>query len=222
MLNFNLDEFMLYIRNEFPEPMKYHFTYDLLRNVMSNLIKNCSDKDYFVSSVMEIVPEIAECELITFLEEEPQKTESIKQPPAQANMAKKISRNDYYEMISKTGRIPKDDEYEILPLDFSEYHLNSDTQRIANINFSEETIDRNGNYMLRGHWLDDLCFAFAAKCNFELCVISSYSAYAYSDEQMALFTYCEGDITLTPHKTREEYEADKEEMLQFYEELEKD
>ena len=132
--------------------------------------------------------------------------------------AQKIKRNDYYNMIRETGRIPKDDEYEILPIDFSAYHLNETTQRIANINFSEETTNREGDYMLSGHWLDDLCYAFAAKCDFVLHQIDGYSAYAYSDEQMAVFTYCEGDITLCPYSNKEDYEAEKERTIRFYKE----
>ena len=53
-------------------------------------------------------------------------------------MAQKISRNDYFKLIRETGRIPKDDEYEIIPLDLSAYPLNEDTVRIADKNFTEE------------------------------------------------------------------------------------
>lgn len=130
----------------------------------------------------------------------------------------KIARNDYYKMISETGRIPKDDEYEILDLDLSEYHLNEDTVRIANKNFMEETTNRNGNYMLSGHWLSDLCYVFASKCKFDLVQVDGYSSYAYSDEQMAVFTYCEGDITLTPFTDKVEYEKEKAETIRFYKE----
>jgi len=134
-------------------------------------------------------------------------------------MAQKITRNDYYNMIRETGRIPKDDEYEILPLDFSAYSLNEITQRIADVNFMEEDTNRNGDYMLRGHWLSDLCYAFANKCNFVLHQINGYSSYAYSDEQMAVFTYCEGDITLTPYSNREKYEEEKKSTIAFYKEV---
>lgn len=130
----------------------------------------------------------------------------------------KIARNDYFKMISETGRVPKDDEYEILDLDLSAYHLNEDTVRIANKNFMEETTNRNGNYMLSGHWYSDLCYAFASKCKFDLVQVNGYSSYAYSDEQMAVFTYCEGDITLTPFTDKAEYEKEKAETIRFYKE----
>lgn len=130
----------------------------------------------------------------------------------------KISRNDYFKMISETGRVPKDDEYEILDLNLSAYHLNEDTVRIANKNFMEETTNRNGNYMLSGHWLNDLCYAFSSKCKFDLVQVDGYSSYAYSDEQMAVFTYCEGDIILTPFTDKAEYEKEKAETIRFYKE----
>lgn len=134
-------------------------------------------------------------------------------------MAQKIKRNDYYKMIRETGKIPKDDEYEILPLDLSKYHLSETTQRIANVNFSEETENRNGFYMLSGHWFSDLCYQFAEKCKFDLTHVDGYSAYAFSDEQMAVFTYTEGDIYLTLFENKEDYEAEKVDTIKFYEEV---
>lgn len=43
--------------------------------------------------------------------------------------------------------------------------------------------------MLGGHWMSDLSYQFAKKCKFDLVQVDGYSAYAYSDEQMAVFTY---------------------------------
>jgi hypothetical protein len=134
-------------------------------------------------------------------------------------MRKQIARNDYYKLIRETGRIPKDDEYEILPLDLSAYSLNIITQRIADRNFMEETKDRNGNYMLQGHWLSDLCYKFALQCGFQLHQVNGYSAYAFSDEQMAVFTYTEGDIYLTPFTDRDKYEKEKTDTIKFYKEV---
>lgn len=131
-------------------------------------------------------------------------------------MAKKIARNDYYKLIRETGRIPKEDEFEILPLDLSAYSLTETTRRIADANFSEETTNRNGEYMLSGHWYGDLSYQFAKKCKFDLVQVSGYSSYAYSDEQMAIFTYTEGDIYLTLFTDREKYEKEKAETENFY------
>ena len=121
-------------------------------------------------------------------------------------------------MIRETGRIPDEKEYEIADLDLSAYKLSETTARIANANFMEETENRNGEYMLSGHWMSDLSYAFAKKCKFDLVQVDGYSSYAYSDEQMAVFTYCEGDITLTPYTNRESYEREKERTIKFYKE----
>lgn len=131
---------------------------------------------------------------------------------------KLVSRNEYFDLVGKLGVKKTESEYEIATLDLSKYNLNETTQRIADNNFMEETTDRNGNYMLRGHWLSDLCYQFAEKCKFDLVQIDRYSSYAYSDEQMVVFTYCEGDITLTPFENKTDYEKEKADTIKFYEE----
>lgn len=131
---------------------------------------------------------------------------------------KYVSRNEYFELIDKLGVKKVESEYEIADLDLSVYSLNEDTKRIANVNFMEETEDKNGNYMLGGHWMSDLSYAFAKKCKFDLVQVDCYSAYAYSDEQMAIFTYTEGDIYLTLFTDKTKYEAEKERTIKFYEE----
>lgn len=125
---------------------------------------------------------------------------------------KYIPRNEYYKIIRETGRIPDESEYEIADLDLSTYPLNEDTKRIANVNFMEETEDRNGNYMLSGHWFSDLSYHFAKRCKFDLVQVNGYSSYAYSDEQMAVFTYTEGDIYLTLFTDKAKYETEIEQM----------
>ena len=131
---------------------------------------------------------------------------------------KYIPRNEYYKMIRETGRIPDEKEYEIADLDLSAYKLSETTARIANANFMEETENCNGEYMLSGHWMSDLSYAFAKKCKFDLVQVDGYSSYAYSDEQMAVFTYTEGDIYLTLFTDREKYETEKARTIKFYEE----
>ena len=131
---------------------------------------------------------------------------------------KYIPRNEYYKMIRETGRIPDEKEYEIADLDLSAYKLSETTARIANANFMEETENRNGEYMLSGHWMSDLSYAFAKKCKFDLVQVDGYSSYAYSDKQMAVFTYTEGDIYLTLFTDREKYETEKARTIKFYEE----
>lgn len=92
---------------------------------------------------------------------------------------KYVPRNEYFELIGKLGVKKVESEYEIADLDLSSYSLNEDTKRIANVNFMEETEDRNGNYMLGGHWMSDLSYQFAKKCKFDLVQVDGYSSYAY-------------------------------------------
>jgi hypothetical protein len=102
--------------------------------------------------------------------------------------------------------------------DLSAFSLNEMTKKIANLNFFEEGKDKNGNYMLRGLWRSDLCYQFASTCGFELVKIDGYSSYAYSDEQKAIFGYCEGDITLTLYTDTTKYEKGKNNIIKFYKE----
>lgn len=131
---------------------------------------------------------------------------------------KKINRNDYFKMLSECNRRDIEARYDILDLDLSKYHLREITQKVVNNNFMEETVNRNGDYMLCGHWWANLSYSFADKCGFDLTVVDSYSAYAFSDEQMAVFTYCEGDINFTPFADMESYLKEKKETIKFYKE----
>ena len=127
----------------------------------------------------------------------------------------KINRNDYFKMLLEHGRRDTEARYDILDLDLSKYHLRDITRKVVNNNFMEETVNRNGDYMLSGHWWANLSYSFADKCGFDLTVVDSYSAYAFSDEQMAVFTYCEGDINFTPFADMESYLKEKKETIKF-------
>ena len=45
---FNIEAFMEYMKTEFPEPMKYHFTYDLLQNTIEYLMEQFEDNRYLL------------------------------------------------------------------------------------------------------------------------------------------------------------------------------
>ena len=63
---FNIDEFMEYMRNEFPEPMRCYFTYDLLQNTIEYLMEQFEDNNYLANVICEIVPEITKEEVLIF------------------------------------------------------------------------------------------------------------------------------------------------------------
>lgn len=127
-----------------------------------------------------------------------------------------IKRNEDFKMLSENSQALKDGRYDILPLDLDAYPLFPETKRIADKNFMEESQDSDGAYMLCGHWLSDVSYQFAAACSFTLKVVDSYRSYAYSDKQLAVFTYCEGDVTLTLFTEREAYEKKKSKTIRFH------
>ncbi len=102
--------------------------------------------------------------------------------------------------------------------DLSSFSLSETTKKVVNLNFFEEKKDKDGNYMLRGLWRSDLCYQFASICGFELVKIDGYSSYAYSDEQKAIFGYCERDIMLTLYTDIAKYEKGKNDIIKFYKE----
>ncbi len=63
---FNIEEFMEYMRTEFPEPMRNHFTYDLLENTINYLMEQFEDNRYLAYTISKIVPEITEEEVLRF------------------------------------------------------------------------------------------------------------------------------------------------------------
>lgn len=63
---FNIEEFMEYMRTEFHEPMRNHFTYDLLENTINYLMEQFEDNRHLAYIISEIVPEITEEEVLRF------------------------------------------------------------------------------------------------------------------------------------------------------------
>lgn len=134
-------------------------------------------------------------------------------------MEKKITRNDYYNLIMETGKIPKDGEYEILPLDLSRFgHLTERTVEWLNKIFTEETLDKNGEYMLKTHNLENQSYLIMQIFKMNMTMVDGCSAYAFSDDEMMVYTYCEGDMYMTLFDDREKYAAEKKETIRFYKE----
>ena len=46
------------MREEFPNPMSNHFTYDLLENTINKLIEFTDDKNQLTDWLEEIIPEV--------------------------------------------------------------------------------------------------------------------------------------------------------------------
>lgn len=137
-----------------------------------------------------------------------------------------IKRKDYHNFLKDcVEKVYKGDmtwkEYrnmkiEFEPIDFSPYPaIAKETQEWIEKLFDSEDTDRNGNYMLRGFtyhpyneklWLNMVLGDGG----------NGYSWWAFNNAEMLIYTYCEGDTTLTLCSTREIYESEKERSRVFY------
>ena len=107
------------------------------------------------------------------------------------------------------------DEVKILPLDLKRFHFNPTLKKWINKLFDEEDVDRNGNYMLRGftrHEGTELVMLGLSYGDYA----NSYSFYAYNDKSRMIYTYCEGDTTLTLFENEENYLKAKQETATWY------
>ena len=143
----------------------------------------------------------------------------------------RMTRNEYKEYLKKCvsrAYDPNDSftfkdyhkiNVEIIPLDLSAYpNIKEKTKEHINKLFDEETTDKNGNYMLRGFHGDSI-----RMWNYEKEVLGLYCHYGFyyagcgwNDEEMLLYTFCEGDTTLTLFNDRSLYEKEKEETERFF------
>lgn len=137
-----------------------------------------------------------------------------------------IKRKDYHKFLNEcidkcykgtmSWKDYKTMEIEFEPIDFTPYPaISSETRSWIEKLFYDEDTDRNGNYMLRGHTYHEYQEKMAL--NMEIGDGGNgYSWWAFNDTEMLIYTYCEGDTTLTLLKDREAYEREKERARVFY------
>lgn len=110
----------------------------------------------------------------------------------------------------------RDMEVKFEPIDFTPYgSIRETTREMIEKLFFEEDTDRNGNYMLRGHTYHEIAEKEALNMNYGDGG-NGYSWWAYNDSEMMIYTYCEGDTTLTLCTTKDIYEREKERSREFY------
>ena len=134
----------------------------------------------------------------------------------------KMTKNEYKTFLeSNASKLYNDPNYsmkdykrdadnvEIIPVDLSEFpQISEKTKERINILFDEEYHDRRNNYMLRGSThhpgqeVQHLNLNYGDYADY-------YSFYAYHDAEMLIYTYCEGDTTLTLFNDPVKYEAEK-------------
>lgn len=140
-----------------------------------------------------------------------------------------MPRNEAKEFISAqadryyAGEISRQEymaiEIQYTPLDLSFYPtIKPETRRWINILFDEETTDRKGNYMLRGFTRMSAEETARLNCIYGDAGCDCLNFFAYNDEELLIYTYCEGDTTLTILPTREAYETEKAETARWYRE----
>lgn len=104
-------------------------------------------------------------------------------------------------------------DFDIIPLDFSSFpEIKEETREYIDAVFDEETTDKNGNYMLRGFIGDSLKRWYRDKeklnINYAPCGFY-YSGFGFNDSEMLIYTWCEGDTTLTIFSDRTKYDAER-------------
>lgn len=137
-----------------------------------------------------------------------------------------IKRKDYHNFLKDCAeKVNKGDmtwkeycnmEIEFELIDFSLYPaITKETQKWIEKLFDDEYTDRSGNMLLRGHTYHE--YQEKQKLNCDMGDGGNgYSWWAYNDTEMFIYTYCEGDTTLTLYTTREIYESEKERSRVFY------
>lgn len=144
----------------------------------------------------------------------------------------KCTRNEMHEILSQkvndcyAGKMAWSEyselEFDIIPLDFSRFpEIKPETQKYINSVFDKETTDRNGNYMLRGFIGDSLkqWYRDKEKLNLNYAPYGFYySGFGFNDSEMLIYTWCEGDTTLTIFSDREKYEAERKATEKWFDE----
>lgn len=113
-------------------------------------------------------------------------------------------------------------DFDIIPLDFSAFPaIKEETAKYINAAFDKEDTDRNGNYMLRGFIGDNLSawYRDKEKLNIEYAPFGFYySGFGFNDKEMLIYTWAEGDTTVTIFNDSEKYNKEKLETEKFYNE----
>lgn len=144
----------------------------------------------------------------------------------------KCTRNEMHEILTKSvsdcyaGRISWEEygklEFDIVPIDFSKFPaVKEETAKYINAAFDKEDTDKNGNYTLHGFIGDNLKKWYAEKEKLNLNYAPYgfyYSGFGFNDEEMLIYTWCEGDTTLTIFSDKEKYMQEREATEKWFNE----
>lgn len=146
-----------------------------------------------------------------------------------------LTKNQYKDYLKKNAsRIYSEagysiDDYfqdannvDIIPFDLSKFpDITPDTAKYINKYFDTEGEDRNGNYMLRGFIGDSINLWILQKENLKLNYAPYgfyYSGFGFNDTEMLIYTWCEGDITLTIFNDRKLYQQERAATEKWFDE----
>lgn len=144
----------------------------------------------------------------------------------------RCTRNEMHKILERVisdcyaGKMPMKEyfkiEFDIIPLDFSKFpQFKADTCEYINKNFDKETTDKSGNYMLKGFIGDNLALWYRDKENLH-CNYAPYgfyySGFGFNDEELIIYTWCEGDTTITLFSDKATYLKEREATEKWYEE----
>ena len=108
-------------------------------------------------------------------------------------------------------------EVEYIPLDLSDFpQILPKTEEWLNNLFTEETADRNGNYMLKAH--ADFPYAEMKLLDIGLMDGDGVSMWGCDDDQMLIYSYTEGDSFCTLFADKGKYETEKAETARWWKE----
>lgn len=106
---------------------------------------------------------------------------------------------------------------EVEPWDLSRFsQLDEHTVKMINVLFNEDCISNDGQFMVRGSSFNETeTKALGCICGD---YSNSYSYYAHNDKEFLIYTYCEGDTTLTIYPDKDTYAKGLEETRNWYKE----
>ena len=138
------------------------------------------------------------------------------------NEARAYMRECASKLYNESGYTMKDyerdcDSIELIPLDLSKYpSIKPETAKWIDKLFNEEDVDKNGNYMLRGFTYHPIAEKDVMNMQYGDGDIDSINFWAFNEDEMLIYTYCEGDTTLHIFSTKDAYDKEYEEQLKWY------
>lgn len=135
------------------------------------------------------------------------------------SMKEVVTLEKFNELLLKSGFEETCKAYKAEDAAWSDYHLTTDTLDEFCKLVTRVYKTGDGLYVFCGHLADNvniykhfpyLCY----RLKLYYSVIDGLNAYASSDEQLLLVTYCESDVSFIPYTDEEKYLSDKQKLIE--------